>query len=340
MKSAPSGLLVATHEICWRHETGPGHPERPDRLTAAERGIVDLRFGDAVRWVEAPTADRAAVERVHPAALLQDLDDMSKAGGGAIDADTFVGPHSSEAAWRAAGAGLDLIERLERGEASAGWSMIRPPGHHATANQQMGFCLINNVAVAARSLADRGERVLIVDIDAHHGNGTQEIFYDDGEVLFVSFHQSPLYPFSGKPDEVGVEGGSGTTVNVAFPAHTTGDAYRTAIQDVVSPVVQRFDPTWLLVSAGFDGHRADPITDLGLTAGDFADIVSDLCEFAPPGRRLLFLEGGYDLQAMVASTAAVAAALVGERHRPEQPSSGGPGRDAVELARRIHVDDR
>ena len=336
--SAPSGLLVATHEECWRHETGPGHPERPDRLTAAERGIAALHFDDVVRWVEAPIAERAALERVHPAELLDRLVEVCAAGGGAIDADTFVGPHSADAAWRAAGAGLDLIDRLDRGEASAGWSMIRPPGHHATADRQMGFCLVNNVAVAAASLADRGERVAIVDIDAHHGNGTQDIFYDDGRVLFVSFHQTPLYPYSGNPAEVGADGGAGATVNVAFPAQTTGDTYRQAIESVVAPVVERFEPTWLLVSAGFDAHRADPITDLGLTAGDFADIVTDLCAFAPPGRRLLFLEGGYDLEAMMASTAAVAAALVGERHRPEHPSSGGPGQDAVERARRIHLD--
>ena len=338
MEPSPSGLLVSTHEVCWRHETGPGHPERPDRLTAVERGIVDLRFDETVRWVEAPVADRAAIERVHPADLLDRLVATCEAGGGAIDPDTVVGPQSADAAWRAVGAGLDLIERLDRGEAAAGWSIVRPPGHHATTDQQMGFCLVNNVAVAARALADRGERVVIVDIDAHHGNGTQDIFYGDGQVLFVSLHQSPLYPFSGKPDETGDRDGTGATVNIAFPAQTTGDAYRTAVDEVVAPVVAAFAPTWLLVSAGFDAHRADPITDLGLTAGDFADIVTDLCAFAPPGRRLLFLEGGYDLQALVASAGAVAAALVGERHRPEAPSSGGPGDRAVALARRIHLD--
>ncbi len=338
MSPTPSGLLVATHELCWRHETGPGHPERPDRLTAAERGIAELHLDDAVRWVEAPPADRPTLERVHPAAVLDRLEAVCAGGGGAIDADTFVGPHSADAAWVAAGAGIDLIDRLDRGEASAGWSMVRPPGHHATTDRQMGFCLVNNVAVAAAALADRGERVVIVDIDAHHGNGTQDIFYDDGRVLFVSFHQSPLYPFSGSPAEIGAGAGDGATVNVAFPSGTTGDAYRRAIEAVVAPVVEDFEPAWLLVSAGFDGHRADPITDLGLTAGDFADIVTDLCAFAPPGRRLLFLEGGYDLRAMMASTAAVAAALVGERHRPERPTSGGPGEDAVERARSIHLD--
>jgi acetoin utilization deacetylase AcuC-like enzyme len=201
----------------------------------------------------------------------------------------------------------------------------------------MGFCLINNVAVAARSLAAKGERVAIVDIDAHHGNGTQDIFYDDPDVLFVSFHQYPWYPYTGRPDEIGTGAAAHTTVNVALPAGATGEVYRAGLEAVVAPVMERFGPTWLLISVGFDAHRADPLTDLGLTSADFADIVADLFAFAPPGRRLLFLEGGYDLQALADSAAAVAAVALGARHRPESPSSGGPGALAVELARQIHL---
>ncbi len=338
--AVPSGLLVATHDLCWRHDPGRGHPERPDRLTAVQRGIEAAGLDDAITWIEATDAPPEAVIGVHPAELLDALDRLSEAGGGAIDADTMVSAASSKAARKAAGAGLDLIERLERGEAAAGWSVVRPPGHHATANVPMGFCLLNNVAVAARSLVDRGERVAIVDIDAHHGNGTQDIFYDEPDVLFISFHQFPLYPGTGRPDEIGTERAAHRTVNIALPPYTPSRAYREGVADVVAPIMADFDPTWLLVSLGFDAHRADPITDLGLTASDFADIVNDLCAFAPPGRRLFFLEGGYDLDALADSAGAVAAVLVGESHRPEKPSDGEGGADAVGLAKRIHVDGR
>jgi acetoin utilization deacetylase AcuC-like enzyme len=189
----------------------------------------------------------------------------------------------------------------------------------------MGFCLVNNVAVAATLLADRGERVLVVDIDAHHGNGTQDVFWDDPRVLFVSFHQHPLYPGTGAAEEVGGDGATGSTVNFPLPAGATGDVYRTGIETVLAPHVVAWQPTWLLISAGFDAHRRDPITDLGLTAGDYADIVRDLLAFAPPGRRLVFLEGGYDLTALGECAAATVGALVDEDVRPEAPTAHGPG---------------
>lgn len=335
-----AGILVSTHDMCWKHDTGVHHPERPERLTAALRGLDEAGLDGAITMVEAPVATDDALQRVHPPELLYRLAALAAAGGGSIDPDTSLGPDSNDAARRAAGAGLDLIERLDRGEGTAGWSIVRPPGHHATADTQMGFCLINNIAVAAQALKARGERVLLVDIDAHHGNGTQSIFYDDPDVLFVSFHQFPWYPFTGAPTEIGSGAGHHATVNFALPAGATGQAYREGIESVVAPLVAEFGPTWLLVSAGFDGHRADPITDLGLTSADYADVVSDLLAFAPPGRRLLFLEGGYDLRALADSTGAVAAALLGEVHRPEAPTGDGPGVDAVRLAHRIHVDRR
>ena len=336
--SATSELLVATHDLCWLHDPGPGHPESPFRLTAIRDGLTIPALDGAIGWVEAPEVSRAMVERVHPAELIDGLDRLSAAGGGAIDPDTAVSADSSAAAARAAGAGLDLVERLDRGEASVGWSVVRPPGHHATKDTQMGFCLFNNVAVAARALVDRGERVVIVDVDAHHGNGTQDVFYDDPNVLFISFHQFPLYPGTGRPQECGVGAGLGTTVNLAMPPGATGDVYRSALDTVVHPVVDRFQPTWVLVSAGFDGHRSDPLTDLGLTSADLADLIGEVIRLAPAGQRLLFLEGGYDLQALRDCAGSVAAGLVGIEHRPETPSSGGPGVDQVELARSIHIE--
>ncbi len=330
-------VLISTHDLCLLHDTGPGHPERPARLEAVRRGIGAAGLDEAVRWIEAPDAPNDALVAVHPASLIENLAELSASGGGAIDPDTVVSTESSAAAIKAAGSGLDLIDRLERGEADVGWSVVRPPGHHATAKQQMGFCLINNVAVAARSLADRGERVAIVDIDAHHGNGTQDIFYRDPNVLFVSLHQYPWYPFTGRPDEVGEDDGKGTTVNIAMPAGATGDVYRRAMERVVVPVVERHAPSWLLISAGFDGHRADPITDLGLSSTDYGEMVADLFTTVPAGRRLLFLEGGYDLQALSDSAGAIVGASADVDVRPETVTTGGPGDDMVDLSHAIHL---
>jgi acetoin utilization deacetylase AcuC-like enzyme len=332
-------LLIATHDLCWLHDPGRWHPESADRLTAVRAGLEIGELDGAIGWVEAPEASPELIERVHPAALMERVRQLAEVGGGPLDADTVVSADSAAAAARAAGAGLDLVERLDRGEASAGWSVVRPPGHHATSDTQMGFCLINNIAVTARHLADRGERVLIVDVDAHHGNGTQDVFYDDPNVLFVSFHQYPLYPGTGRPGEAGSGAGLGATVNVALPPGTTGDVYLRAVDTVVAPVVDRFDPTWVLVSAGFDAHRADPLTEMGLTSGDFADLIARILPMAPAGRRLLFLEGGYDLQALTDSAAAVAAAIVDVDYRPEEASSGGPGDDHVALAHKIHLEE-
>jgi len=188
------------------------------------------------------------------------------------------------------------------------------------------------VAVAAATLAARGEKVLVVDYDAHHGNGTQDAFYEDDRVVYVSFHEYPLYPGTGSMHDTGSGAGAGATVNFPFPAGTTGDVYLHAVDEVVAPLVEEVAPTWLIVSAGFDAHRADPLTGLGLSSGDYLDLTRRLVEFAPPGRRLLFLEGGYDLRALADSTAATLGALAGEEVRPEPATWGGPGRHVVTAA--------
>lgn len=331
-------VLVATHDLCWLHDPGDGHPERPDRLSAVKKGILAAGVDEGLRWIEATDAERSIVERVHPASVIDELIFRCAHGPLAIDPDTRVSAESARAAFKAAGAGVDLIAALDKGEADVGWSMVRPPGHHALPSRQMGFCLLNNVAVAARLLADRGERVAIVDIDAHHGNGTQEIFYDDPKVLFVSLHQYPWYPYTGTADEVGEGEGRGFNVNVPLPAGATGEAFRLAFDQIVMPVVDRFAPTWLLISAGFDGHRNDPLTELELSSADYADLVAELLPTVPPGQRLIFLEGGYELQALVDCGGSVMASSVAEQYRPEDPTAGGPGADIVEMVRRIHLD--
>jgi acetoin utilization deacetylase AcuC-like enzyme len=204
----------------------------------------------------------------------------------------------------------------------------------------MGFCLVNNVAVVAAALAERGERVLVLDWDVHHGNGTQDIFWDDARVLYVSTHQWPLYPGTGSVRETGGPAAAGLTVNIPLPAGTAGDTVRQALDEVVAPAVERFRPTWVLVSAGFDAHRADPLAELRLTAGDFADLARRARSFAPgPGRLALLLEGGYDLTALRRSVGASLAAVLDRDYRPEPASTGGPGAEAVEAARRWHDPD-
>jgi len=326
-------VLFATHESYLEHDTGPGHPERPARLGAVIEGASEPSLREAVVPLEPRPATRAELELVHPAWYLERLEDLAAAGGGWIDGDTHLGRRSVEAATLAAGAGLTAVDALRAGAADAAFCAVRPPGHHATRADAMGFCLVSSIAVVAASLAAAGERVWILDFDAHHGNGTQDVFFDDSRVLFVSLHQWPLYPGTGRLTETGVGAGTGTTLNVPLPPGTTGDVYLAAFDDVIAPVVEQFAPTWLLVSAGFDAHRDDPLTELGLTAGDYSLLMARALELAPPGRCVAMLEGGYDLDALAASTTAVISTLAGEGVRPEAPSSGGPGMDAVARAR-------
>jgi acetoin utilization deacetylase AcuC-like enzyme len=330
-------IALLTHPQFRAHNAGVGHPERPDRLRAVAEGVVRAGLGDELIAVTPRPATPPEVERVHDDGYVEALKRFCLSGGGQLDADTAAGPASWDAALLAAGAGLSAIDRLDAGDVSAAFCAVRPPGHHALASRAMGFCLVNNVAVAAAALAERGERVLVVDYDAHHGNGTQATFYDDARVAYASVHQHPLYPGTGSVLETGEGVGRGTTANVPVPPGTTGDVFRSAVSEVVVPLAEDFRPTWLLLSAGFDAHRADPLTDLGLTSGDYADVTCDLLALAPPGRRLVFLEGGYDLEALRDSTAAVLATLAGDRLHPEAPSSGGPGRDVVAAAALAHT---
>lgn len=326
-------VLFATSPRYLDHLAGIGHPERPARLEAVLAGARRAGVADALIPVEPRAATTAELLRVHPAEYLGALERICAQGGGHIDADTSVVPASWEAAVLAAGAGLAAIEALDEGRAPAAFCAVRPPGHHATATDAMGFCLLNNVAVAAAHLAERGERVAIVDYDAHHGNGTQDIFARDPRVFYVSLHQFPLYPGSGRLFERGAGAGEGTTMNLPLPPETTGDVYLAAIDRVILPTLELFGPTWLIISAGFDAHVRDPLTDLALTSGDFARINDRLCSLVPPGRRLAMLEGGYDLQALESSAAVTLSVLAGETPQPDEPAtSGGPGLRIVDAA--------
>lgn len=290
-------MIVLTHPACALHDPGPGHAERPARLAAVLDGLKDA-FHD-LQWREAPRATRGQLLRVHDAALLATVLDTPATRTVQLDPDTFLSPDSAEAALRAAGAGVAAVDAVMRDPSTAVFCAVRPPGHHATASVAMGFCLFNSIAVAAAHALDAHglSRVAIVDFDVHHGNGTQAVFETDPRVLYASSHQWPLYPDSGRREERGV----GNIVNVPLPPGTGGDGFRRAYREVVLPALDAFRPQLVLVSAGFDAHRRDPLAQLALEADDIAWATRELHAVArrhAGGRIASMLEGGYDLQAL------------------------------------------
>lgn len=322
-------LLVVADERCGLHDAGSGHPERPERLDAVGLGLRDAARAGALAFEEPFMADDTALARVHAPAYVSAVTTFCLTGGGSLDPDTAVVPASLDAARLAAGSGLYAAERLRAGAADVALCAVRPPGHHARPGAAMGFCVFNNVAVLAAALADAGERVLVVDVDVHHGNGTQEMFWDDPRVGYVSVHQWPWYPGTGSESETGGAGAPGGVLNVPLPAGATGDVYDDALDALIVPFAERFAPDWLCISLGFDAHRADPLATLALSAADFGRVVARLVGLVRHGRCVAFLEGGYDLDAIAASTAASVAAITGEGAVNESPTAGGPGRDVV-----------
>jgi acetoin utilization deacetylase AcuC-like enzyme len=285
----------------------PGHPERPDRVVAILEGIAADQQLAALPWLDAPVGRRALPRLVHSEEEVRRVEGLAVKGGGWFDPDTYCTEDSYVVALNAAACASRAAEAVIQGETRSAFAVIRPPGHHATPNLPMGFCLFNNAAIAVRAAQNAGAtRVAILDIDVHHGNGTQDIFYADSSVLYASLHQFPWYPGTGHASDRGDPGASGTTVNVPVASGTSAARWLELFDDVVLPAVDAFDPECVVVSAGFDAHRDDPLAELRLedaTYSAIAERVRTLADAHCEGRSLWLLEGGYDLRAIAASVA-------------------------------------
>jgi len=296
--------LLVTHPACVEHDPGYGHPEAPARLSAILAALREPEFAGLVRR-EAPLGKEDDIARVHGKAYANSvMARVPQSGHAALDADTILSPGSGQAALRAVGAVVSAVDAVLAGEAQNAFCAIRPPGHHAEPGHAMGFCLFNSIAVAARhAQAAHGiNRVAIVDFDVHHGNGTQAVAERDPTLFFASSHQYPLYPGTGAADETG----AGNVVNVPLPFGTEGARFRRAFEDRILPALDAFAPDLVLVSAGFDAHRADPLAGLELEEEDFGWVTTRLAEAArrhARGRLVSVLEGGYDLKALAGSAA-------------------------------------
>lgn len=291
--------LAFVHDDCLRHLTPLGHPERVERLVAVERGLAGL----AVERRDCPMGEEAEVLRCHPASYLQRVKAaVPEAGWVQLDPDTFLSPGSFQAAMRTLGGVCAAVDAVVTGAAKTAFVAGRPPGHHAERAIAMGFCLFGTVAIGAKRALDHHglSRVAIVDFDVHHGNGTQDLIWDEGRCLFVSSHQMPLYPGTGRPEETGAHG---QVVNVPLRGGSDGKEMRGLYERVVFPALEAWKPELLLISAGFDAHADDPLAGLEWQAEDYAWLTRHLCDFAG-GRVVSTLEGGYDLDALAASVAA------------------------------------
>ena len=303
--------LIYSHQACLEHDPGSYHPESPDRLRAVLAALDQDAFSRARRR-EAPCAEIDEVARVHLRAYIEAvLAAVPRRGHAALDADTVLSPRSGEAALRAVGAVCAAVDAVVAGDADNAFCAVRPPGHHAEADHAMGFCLFNSVAIGAqRARQLHGlERAAIIDFDVHHGNGTQAIFENNPHVFYASTHQAPLYPGTGARSERGV----GNVVNVPLRPMSGSAEFRAAMSDIILPALDAFRPELILVSAGFDAHRADPLAQLMLEEADYAWITERLLEAAgrhAKGRLVSTLEGGYDLNALSASAQAHVAALM------------------------------
>ena len=322
-------------EIFVQHRAPSGHPERPARAEAVRSALLAAGIADRGTHVAIRPATDEELVRVHAASYLSELEKTVPGKTGWIDPDTYFSPATWDAARAAAGSTSELAQRVMKGELQQGISVVRPPGHHATIGQAMGFCLLNNVAVAAAAARAAGAgRVAIVDWDVHHGNGTQDIFWNDPDVLYISVHQFPYYPGTGAPTEIGGERARGATINVGLPAGSSDAEYAAVFDHVFLPALARFKPDLLFISAGFDAFEHDPLAGMRVTHHGFAAMAQRLRAAADKwsgGRVVAVLEGGYDLDGLAGGMIATMAALVGPA--PAMPAIAPLPDPTVSLAR-------
>jgi acetoin utilization deacetylase AcuC-like enzyme len=323
---APPRVILYDDPVFREHDAGKGHPERPERLDALRRGLREAGLEARLRLAAPREATREELRRVHSEAHVARV--AATAGRTVrFDADTQAGPRSYAAALKAAGAVVDAVDRVLDGDCERAFCAVRPPGHHAEPDRVMGFCLFNSVGVAAAAALARGiKRVMVVDWDVHHGNGTQAMFDDDPRVLYLSSHEFPFYPGTGGLDEVGKGRGRGFTVNLPLPAGMGDAEYTRVYRQIVEPIGRAFDPQLLLVSAGFDPHIADPLAGMRVTERGFAELAAvclSIAAGAAGGRAVFALEGGYDLDGIAKSAASVTSLLLGEAHTPVTATASG-----------------
>jgi acetoin utilization deacetylase AcuC-like enzyme len=313
--------LYFSHPSSLEHDTG-AHPENASRLRAIEAALDEAGWPGLER-IEAPAATREQLARVHSPELIDAIERFAASGGGMLDVDTIMSERSFEAALHAAGGPVNAVERLLAGEDSFAFCALRPPGHHAEAARAMGFCLFNNVAVgAAHAIHAAGvERVLVLDWDVHHGNGTEAIFAGSDEVLYASIHQWPLYPGTGPADYVGVGAGEGYTVNLPVPPGSGSETFLSLVQHVVAPIAREYRPGLIAISAGYDAHRDDPLAECNVDTEGYGDMTATMralaAELGVPV--LVCLEGGYDPGALAASAVATVKSLGSDAVPPEAP---------------------
>jgi len=298
------------HPTFLLHDTGSGHPERPDRLRVILNHLQESKLLDRLEQFEPSPAEVDDLALVHPKAHIKSIEEACHRAPAALDSDTIVSTAASyDTARLAAGAAIQACELVATGNLFNAFCAVRPPGHHAEPEQAMGFCLFSNVAIAASWLRSRqlAERVLIVDWDVHHGNGTQAATYDRGDIFFLSFHQWPLYPGTGRPEERGRGEGVEKNLNITFAPDTSEADYLEKFSSTVKKVFVEYSPDFILISAGFDAHRDDPLANLNLTESSYAqmtELVVELAEKPAGGRIVSVLEGGYNLTALAGSVAA------------------------------------